>query len=234
LAGRLPAWCYSRFSTEWRRDPAADSWLSTIGLARKVSKDWTLLSKNYYQLTSPDGAANLRQDRFWFGGAYRDLDTNRLNLLSRYEFTFEDLGVAGRSRRTVHAISTNADTRPSRKWTLSGQHAAKWVDDGVAGAGTDLSQLVSGRIGYDLARRWDLGALGSLQWGDDAVGRHTALGGEVGFLIRDNVWLSAGYNVTGFLDRDLSSITTTARGAFVRMRMKFDEDLLRREGHGTR
>jgi uncharacterized repeat protein (TIGR01451 family) len=220
---------------EWRRDPAADSWLSTIGLARKVSKDWTLLSKNYYQLTSPDGAARQRQDRFWFGGAYRDLDTNRLNLLSRYEFTFEELGVVGSGRRTVHAISTNADTRPSRKWTLSGQHAAKWVDEGVAGGpGREVSQLVSGRVGYDLARRWDVGALGSLQWGDRAVGRHTAIGGEIGFLLRDNVWLSGGYNVTGFLDRDLSSITTTARGAFVRMRMKFDEDLFRREGPGTR
>jgi hypothetical protein len=217
---------------EWRRDAATDSWLSTVGVARKVSRDWTVLSKNYYQLTAPRTGPHQVQDRFWVGGAYRDTDTNRVNLLSRYEFRFEDtigLPAGVGARREVHTISTHVDLHPVREWTLSGQHAAKRVNDRSEGPlSRFMAQLVSGRIGYDMSKRVDLGALASVMWSREDGGRRHALGGEVGYLLRDNLWLSVGYNVTGFADRDMVAAQQTTRGAFLRLRMKFDEDLLER------
>jgi len=59
-------------------------------------------------------------------------------------------------------------------------------------------------------------------WGGEG-GRRSALGGEVGFQLQKNLWLSGGYNVTGFADRDLVSSNFTTRGGFFRLRMKFDE-----------
>jgi hypothetical protein len=52
------------------------------------------------------------------------------------------------------------------------------------------------------------------------------VGAEVGHLLKDNLWLSAGYNVTGFHDRDLSAENYTDRGAYLRVRFKFDETVL--------
>jgi hypothetical protein len=55
-----------------------------------------------------------------------------------------------------------------------------------------------------------------------------ALGAELGFMLRSNTWLSLGYNVTGFSDRDFNAVVNTSattRGAFLRLRLKFDEDL---------
>jgi hypothetical protein len=94
-------------------------------------------------------------------------------------------------------------------------------------------QLVSGRVGYDIAKRWDVGALTSVMWGGEA-GRRSALGGEVGFQLRQSLWLSAGYNFTGFTDRDLVSSNFTTRGMFVRIRMKFDESVVPAAARGGR
>ena len=214
---------------EWRRDGAADSWLSTIGLGHKMSRSWTLLGKNYYERMSPrTSAPDHVQDRLSVGAAYRDTDTNRVNLLSRYEFRFEDtLGLlqGADTRRKVHIVSTHADWHPARAWQLSGQYAAKKVDDRTDPAASQfLAHLWSGRAGYDLTKRWDLGALASLMWSPDG-GRRYALGGEAGYLLRDNLWLSAGYNATGFSDRDMVASNSTSKGLFVRLRMKLDEDL---------
>ena len=42
---------------EWRNDSSSDSWLSTAGFAQKLSRNWTMLARNYYQLTVPEGSA---------------------------------------------------------------------------------------------------------------------------------------------------------------------------------
>ena len=52
------------------------------------------------------------------------------------------------------------------------------------------------------------------------------MGGEVGFQLQKNLWLSAGYNVTGFADADLVSSNFTTRGFFIRLRVKFDESVV--------
>ena len=218
---------------EWRNDSSSDSWLSTAGFAQKLSRSWTILAKNYYQLTVPEGTPNQVQDRFSIGAAYRDTKANRFNLLTRYEFRIEDtpgllLGTPGLSLgtatdRRVQVVSTHGDVHPLRAWTFSGQYAAKFVNDRTEVSPARFGiHLVSGRAGFDFAQRWDIGGLTSVMWGGDG-GRRSALGGELGFELQKNLWLSAGYNATGFTDRDLVSSNFTTRGMFMRLRMKFDE-----------
>ena len=48
----------------------------------------------------------------------------------------------------------------------------------------------------------------------------------LGYLLATNLWLSAGYNRSGFAaDRDLAGYEYTQRGAYLRLRFKFDETL---------
>jgi hypothetical protein len=222
---------------EWRKDSSSDSWLSTVGLAQRLSRDWTLLAKNYYQLTLPDVASRQVQDRFSIGTAYRDTSKNRLNLLTRYEFRVEDtpgLALGPATNRQVQVVSTHADVHPLRAWTFSGQYAAKFVDDRTEASPARFGvHLVSGRVGFDIAPRWDIGALTSAMWGGEG-GRRSALGGEVGFQLQRDLWFSAGYNVTGFADRDLVSSNFTTRGMFVRLRVKFDESAIPGSTPGSR
>lgn len=215
------------------------SWLSTIALARKLHRDWTLLVRNYALLTRFDATGDRLQDRFQVGVAYRDTDTNRVNALGKIEFKLEDdesalpsavVGTpAGASRREVVIVSTHADWHPSRPWWLTGRVAAKSVAETFSGQVVPRysAYLLSGRVVYDVTERWDLGVLVAGLFSPQGNARQTALGIEVGYLVKTNLWLSGGFNLTGFSDRDLTGSEYTQHGAFIRLRFKFDEDLFR-------
>jgi hypothetical protein len=53
------------------------------------------------------------------------------------------------------------------------------------------------------------------------------VGVSIGRLVVKNVWASAGYNVLGFQDDEFSRSEYTARGPFVRLRLKVDQDSVR-------
>jgi hypothetical protein len=62
------------------------------------------------------------------------------------------------------------------------------------------------------------GAFGSRQYG---------VGVEGGRQVMRNLWLALGYNVLGYRSGDLAGDDSTRRGAYVRLRFKFDENLFR-------
>ncbi|WP_303748228.1 Ig-like domain-containing protein [Stenotrophomonas pigmentata] len=217
-------------------------------VARKLSRDWTLLGRNYLLATNYEERGDVLQDRFQIGLAYRDTDRNRINALMRYEYKLErdESGltllngdvVSGTSqdvRTRAHIVSTHADWHPSRPWWLTGRIAGKWQRDQFAyGDGSRVNSsfnavLVSGRVVYDITENWDIGVLGSTFRGQYGANQF-AYGMEVGRLLRQNLWLSAGYNWTGFEgDSDLNGYEYTQQGFFLRLRFKFDEDLFRRD-----
>jgi len=229
-------------------DEAFDTTLVQFMLARKLSRDWTLLGRNYLLQTDYAARGDVLQNRFQLGVAYRDTDTNRINALARYEYKLErdesgltlldGQAVDGSSqdiRTRAHIVSTHADWHPSRPWWLTGRVAGKWQQDRFAyadGGRVDSrfdAVLVSARVVYDITEHWDIGVLGSVFRGQLGATQY-GYGLEVGRLLRQNLWLSAGYNWSGFAgDRDLSGYEYTQQGAFLRLRFKFDEDLFRRD-----
>jgi opacity protein-like surface antigen len=52
-------------------------------------------------------------------------------------------------------------------------------------------------------------------------------GVSVGYALIKNMWISAGYNFTGFEDQDFSAADFTAAGPFVKFRFKFDQQSVR-------
>jgi len=79
------------------------------------------------------------------------------------------------------------------------QDLTNWLDVGIqAGARHSWSQ-------------------GTMQW---------SLGPTIGVSPARNTWVSLGYNMTGFEDRDFSGARSTTRGPWVAFRMKFDEETL--------
>ncbi|MFN7211422.1 MAG: hypothetical protein ACK5US_00585, partial [Lysobacteraceae bacterium] len=230
-------------------DEAFDTGLWQLRVGRKIDRDWTLLARNYFLRTDYAARGDVLQNRTQVGLAYRDTDTNRVNALARYEYKLEDddsgLGVAtgiglppvlgGAPRDSVrsraHIVSTHADWHPSRPWWLTGRLAAKWQDDRFTSADGRVvdddfnAWLASGRAVYDVTENWDLGLLGATFRGEDGANQY-AYGVEVGRLLRQNLWLSVGYNWAGFEgDPDLARYEYTRDGFYLRLRFKFDETL---------
>jgi hypothetical protein len=199
-------------------------------LARKIDRDWTGLARLHSLRTDYRSRGDVVQNRSQLGVAWRDTDTNRGNALAKVEFKHErDASQASvgtlRTRGVVAALA--GEWHPSRPWWLQTRVAAKWQADRLEG-GVDSrfnARWLSAQLQHDLGKRWDVGVGMSAQFGQHGA-RQTAAGAELGYLVAENLWLSAGYNVTGFrADAELSGYAYTQRGAYLRLRFKFDENL---------
>jgi hypothetical protein len=223
-------------------DDTQTSLLNTLAVARKLDRNWTALARNYYlrQFNSEDATGLARedgwQDRFQIGAAYRPVDNNRLDVLSKYEFLTENNIDGSGANADVHIFSAHAIYHPSRPWWLSGRVAGKVRDDEFGPADGNARDkytawLLGARLIYDISENWDAGVLFSTlqgkQTGQTGNSRQYAYGLEVGRLLHQNLWLSAGYNWSGFSDDDLVGTDYTNGGAFIRLRFKFDENLFR-------
>jgi hypothetical protein len=87
-------------------------------------------------------------------------------------------------------------------------------------------QLLAARVTYDIAERWDVGVIGSAQTTGTFDAVNYGVGAEVGYLLTKNLWLAAGYNFLGFEDPDLADGDYSSPGAYMRLRVKFDEGLV--------
>ena len=215
--------------------PTDDTFTTTlwqVTAARKLSRDWTLLARNYLLRTDYVARGDVFQDRAQLGVAYRQTDTNRINALAKLEYKLEDdasNAAVGDLRSRAWIASAHADYHPSRPWWFTARIAGKWQQDRFEGGVSSAfrAQLVSGRVVYDVTENWDVGVLAAAQFGQYGA-RQRAVGAEVGYLLKQNLWLSAGVIATGFAaDADLSGNDYTQRGGFIRLRFKFDETLWR-------
>lgn len=220
---RDPRWKASG-RIELRDGDASDGLLSTFGVARKLNDDWTLLAKTVYSYIDNEVGEDRRQARAQTGVAWRS-SSNFINALGRYEFKREE-GVEAGLDRIVHIVSMHADLQQTARLAYRAQVATKFVEETYYGVDReDGATLVAGRITYDIAKRWDVGLHLRSLFGRSG-GAQAGVGAEVGFLVTDNLWLSGGLNYLGFRDDDLVTDEYTTRGAYIRLRFKFDESSL--------
>ncbi len=132
----------------------------------------------------------------------------------------------------------------SQRWVNNTHANWQWRDDQQVGlqlglrrvVGTfdeqrlrGMSLLLGGDYRLDLpwrafGRALDVGLHGArLQSREAGIVRH-ALGLDLGITPATNVWLSVGYNVEGFDDADFGATRHTARGPYIAVRIKADQD----------
>ncbi len=214
---------------ELRQDPNYNTVLSTLAYSAKINRDWTLITRNYlnYLDARNDTVADEYEERVQLGAAYRPVDNNTWNALGRYELRMdENMSEPDPAKEWAHIFSTQATYHPSRPWWFSGRAAAEWVYDNFSGVHSDyFAYLVGGRVVYDLSKRWDVGVTSDVLFSPQGNARQYSMGLEVGYLLKQNLWMSVGYNFEGFSNRDLVGSDYTNRGVFLRLRYKFDEDL---------
>ncbi len=118
---------------ELRDATTAESLLFTVGVAAKLSRDWTALLRNAYSLqrnkaTEAAPAADKVIERLQAGIAWRDSETNQWNALGRVEHRVEEdetlRGIALKSSTQI--VSLHADWQPRRPFLVTGRYAAKW------------------------------------------------------------------------------------------------------------
>ncbi|MVQ30320.1 hypothetical protein GON04_12730 [Ramlibacter sp. MAH-25] len=146
--------------------------------------------------------------------------------LDRLEYTQESspsLATRLLVRKLVNNL--NANWKPNRRTQVALQYGAKFVretlQDQTASGYTDL---IGAEARYDVTEKWDIGVHAGMlhAWSTHSVSQH--LGLSVGYRMATNTWVSVGYNSLGFDDKDFAGAEYRARGVYVNMRVKFDQD----------
>ncbi len=147
-----------------------------------------------------------------------------------------------KSRRIVNSFSFNWSPTQKRedgtylgRSEVSGFWGARYVfdrfgEDDLKG----LSNVFGADIRLDLSQTFDLGFQGTVR--QNPGGRSYAYSGgpAIGISPIKNGYVSIGYNVVGFDDRDFEESRYTRKGPFVTLRLKFDQDSLGSLGLGRR
>ncbi|NUP98914.1 MAG: hypothetical protein HUU35_03550 [Armatimonadetes bacterium] len=224
---RDPRWLGSA-RLEYRKASSTDSFLGTLGLARRLSNDWTMLGKYIFSSLAYQTGGSRTQQRVRLGLAYRDTRRDFLNGLLRYEFLSDrdSTTAAYPAVRTVHIASTDWGVQLARRTELRARYALKHVNDQTNNLADSLTtHLVGGRLTQDIGSRLDFGLNGNSLLGEG--GGKWAVGLEGGYLLSRDLWLSGGYNWSGFRDEELAADAYTDQGPYLRLRFKFDEGLFR-------
>jgi len=119
----------------------------------------------------------------------------------------------------------HANYMPVRHTQISLQYGAKYVRDTIDS--TDYkgyTDLIGTEIRRDLTQSWDIGTFGSVMRSVNSGVRSYGLGASVGYKLVENMWVSAGYNVRGMNDRDFAAASYRARGFYITLRIKVDQD----------
>ncbi len=225
------------------RDGKTDDRLGIItSLLRTLGEGKTIASSLRAFRTRDRSGASATQASADLALAWRPLDS-RWSLLERLEFrhesadgAFDDGNVLGVpaygagdqvTSRVINNLAVNYRSGPEGlghgfEGTLyygakyvAGRYADDTYDGFIDVVGFDLRQ--------DLGRRFDVGIAGSVQhaWSD---GVWSWSGGpSLGASPAGNLWISAGYNIAGYRDRDFEADRYTRQGPYVTMRLKFDQ-----------
>ncbi len=204
-----------------------------------------------FQVDNADGSRGLLANAS-VAVAWRPLGS-RWSLLDRLEFRMDEvrhgngdalvgqdtLAVTGdaRSRRLVNNLVANyapdpwtpADRRGnlfdvSQRSQLSLYYGSKYVFDTYGGEDqAGYTDIFGVEWRHDLSPKFDVGLRASVRHSWETHALSYAFGPSVGFSPFANTWFSLGYNIAGFTDRDFESTHYTARGPYLVMRFKFDQ-----------
>jgi len=193
----------------------------------------TALARGLYSQQNGSAAAGqMRLDLQQFGLAYRPVDTDVWNALARVEHKRNLNGTLGQGQNideTADIFSAHFNVQPGRNWVIDGRYGIKRAIDYLNAIPTYYTAQIAGaRAVWDLDDKWDAGLQYYIEKGaSDGTARQQAYGVEVGYLLVKNSWLSVGYNVRGINDPDLAGADYTQRAFYLRVRVKFDENLFK-------
>lgn len=239
---RGPRWSWNG-RVERRDADNEDRWGITSNLLRALGEGQTLASSvRAYTVVGRDGA------RATYASAdaalaLRPLDS-RWSVLERVELRHEradgtitganPLGVPAYgtneqvTSRAVNNLAVNYRTGPEgaghgTEATL--YYGAKYVRGRFADdVYTGFVDVTGFELRQDVGRRFDVGVQGSVQHAWSGRGAWAWSGGpSVGLSPGGNTWVTVGYNVAGYRDRDFEADRYTRSGPYVTMRLKFDQ-----------
>lgn len=194
----------SDFEFSWDQK---ETFLNKFNFGKNIGDSFYLVGKNrYYEQSTGE-----MENRLILGVAYREYEEDKYNTLNKYELNLaeniEGKGVINSS----HIFRTTHNYQFTEKDTLSGTFAVEYreyrypLSQDLVLDSHYVAYLLAGVYNRDIGERWNAG-VGCFVIGDE--GWNAAYSGislELGYLIKNNVWVSLGYNYIMHTEVDSST-----------------------------
>ncbi len=215
---------------ELRDNDDDQTWVLSSSVARDLSDTLSLAATARGRIAGAAGP--LGTDKHYearIGASWRPRNEDTV-LFNRFDIVNSQPLNDINTTKLVNNAAMN--TMVTDRWQLSTNVGTKYVKTQLSDkTHSNWTHLVGAETRFDVTEKIDLGLRGSILTSKDA-GTAYSWGPSVGVSPVDNVWLSAGYNVSGFKDKDFEAAEYTRKGAYLQLRVKFDQNtasgLLRR------
>lgn len=214
---------------EMRNSDAEDRRILLFGWYRAPTQGHGLSAGLTMFTSQLDTGNELASARLKVGWAYRIADS-KWAFLDRADLLFDKAVLGVDTEKSWRFINNfNANRRINARAQLSLQYAFKYVRSNYDGADyTGYTDLIGVDFRHGLRERWEVGMNTSVYHSYSAGILDYGVGVDVGYNVGSNMWLTLGYNFTGFDDKDFSEARYTASGPYLRFSIKADHLLLKR------
>ena len=212
---------------EGRTAASGDKLSLLTGLVAERSSGWAFAGRGQL-FTTRSGDVHVTSADLRFGFVFRPEQT-RWILLNRTDLLI-DRNHGGPLETDSWRIVDNfiVNWRPRKQLQVAVGYGAKYGRTTAAGQGVEgFTDEVGLDLRYDVTETIDVGLRGSVlhSW---TLHEFAYSGGpSIGVSPATNVWISVGVNVVGYEDRDFTASGYQARGPYLRLRFKFDQQSVR-------
>lgn len=193
--------------------------LYSLSLMTKLNREFTLmLTERYYDSTIIKNDINL-------GISYRPTYTDKVNYMAKLRHIAQKSKSLDENKLIA---SGHINYRPVSHFTFDGMVAVK--SNKVKETNNSKANMFRGKIIYDLNEHLDFNVHGSYLFENSTNSYSKSYGMELGAKLYQNIWFSVGYNFDGYYDDDFSDARYWSKGTYMKLRIKFDEKVLKKFG----
>ena len=224
---RTELWTFTS-RLENRHSDAEDRRIVSGGFYREpVAGHAFSMTAHWFDSTFATGA-DASAGEVQLGWSYRPA-TSAWIILDRLDLKHDAHSDASTDIESARLINNlNANWQLDTRTQLGLQFGSRYVRstfDGERYSG--LSTLYGVDVRRELTLRFDVGLHGTMLSSLESGVSEQSVGVDLGVTVARNVWISIGYNLTGFRDDDFAASRYTAQGPFIKFRMKADQDTFR-------
>jgi len=206
---------------ELRKSDEGQRYTLVSGVAREVSDKFSYAGAARYTQENNDLSPDTRTADVRIGAAWRPRGDG-LVAFNRFDLGVDEIDEETRSWKAVNNFALNAQISERLQVALS--HGLKYSELQTNGDRfSGFTQLVGAEARFDITKRVDIGIHGSALISHNSGTIDYAFGPSIGVSPANNVWLSLGWNIEGFVDEDFEAAEYTRDGPFVKLRIKFDQ-----------
>ncbi|MEO1553360.1 MAG: hypothetical protein AAFR82_05450 [Pseudomonadota bacterium] len=207
---------------EARDSTSGERLVAVLGGAREITKTLSFSAAARRQDEQMDGQGDRQQTDVRIGAAWRPRGEG-LVVFNRLDLGHvNEEGIQDRSK-IVNNFAMNAMV--TDRTQLSVYHGIKRVETDFEGAhASAVTHLVGAELRHDITQQIDFSFQTTWSHNDATQTGQWSYGPSIGLSPVDNLWVSFGWNATGFEDSDFEAARYRHEGPYIKLRAKFDQN----------